>query len=312
MKSPWRGSTLGPRPLPSVSCRKLGKVSIFVLGTCLLSGCVSTGQGSTPLAEKKEVSPTSGLAPCSERMSAARAPRLDPGVPVEQGLKNSFGAERLLGVDENVSVLPSADGKAEILRVRYPKGSVNFGSAKKGRPLGGAAFYAPFNAGDVSCIHYKVRFPEGFEFVKGGKLPGLYGGEAPSGGDEVSGTNGWSVRLMWRKDGAGELYEYIVNKKKDYGLSVGRGAFSFPRGRWVAVDLEVDINEPGQQDGVARLWIDGKPVIEQSDIVYWTTDRRDDGGLMFSTFFGGSDDSWASPKDQYVDFSDFRLYAKRR
>jgi len=31
---------------------------------------------------------------------------------------------------------------------------------------------------------------------------------------------------------------------------------------------------------------------------------------MFSTFFGGNDKSWASPKDQYVDFTNFRFHAE--
>ena len=28
---------------------------------------------------------------------------------------------------------------------------------------------------DVMTLTYNVRFPSGFDFVKGGKLPGLYG-----------------------------------------------------------------------------------------------------------------------------------------
>jgi len=32
-------------------------------------------------------------------------------------------------------------------------------------------------------------------------------------------------------------------------------------------------------------------------------------GLFFSTFFGGSDDSWASPVDQHAYFRNFRLWA---
>lgn len=115
---------------------------------------------------------------------------------------------------------------------------------------------------------------------------------------------------MWREDGEGELYEYVFNKKGKYGHSAGRGLFTFPRGRWVDIDLEVVMNDPNERNGQARLWIDGRPVIEQDDLVYSTDDDGPlEGGLMFSTFFGGSSDSWASPKDQHVDFADFRLHA---
>ena len=127
----------------------------------------------------------------------------------------------------------------------------------------------------------------------------------------MTGDDGWSVRLMWRKEGDGELYEYIVNKKGKYGASVGRGLYRFPLDRWVSVDLEIKVNDPGQPNGIARLWIDGRPVIAQDDIVYNASNSgARKGGLMFSTFFGGSDKSWASPKDQYADFADFQFYGE--
>ncbi len=261
-----------------------------------------------PYAEKKEVEPRSGSEACSSRLPLVRSTELDPDRPAEEALKASLGAERHLGVEENVEVREEEGGV--FLRVRYPEGSFNFGSADEDTPLGGASFYAPFSSARALCLHYKLRFPDNFAFVKGGKLPGLYAGEAPSGGEKVSGRDGWSVRLMWRKEGQGELYEYIYNKKGKYGLSVGRGQFTFPTGRWISVDLEVVLNEPGARNGQTRLWIDGNPVIEQEDIVFVTGGDDDtESGLMFSTFFGGSSKDWASPKDQHIDFADFRFYA---
>src|SRR3546814_7289490 len=103
---------------------------------------------------------------------------------------------------------------SDLLRVHYPEDSVNFGSADDETPLGGAAFYAPSGKSKASCLHYRVRFPSDFEFAKGGKLPGLYAGEAPSGGEKVSGKDGWSIRLMWREDGEGELYEYVYRSEE--------------------------------------------------------------------------------------------------
>src|SRR3546814_15203673 len=115
---------------------------------------------------------------------------------------------------------------------------------------------------------------------------------------------------MWREDGEGELYEYVYNKKGKYGLSVGRGSFTFPSGRWVEVDLEVVMNDPGERNGQSRLWIAGRPVIEQNDIVYSTEDEGPlDGELTYSTFFGGISERWYSPRDQHVAFPDFRPYA---
>lgn len=91
-----------------------------------------------------------------------------------------------------------------MLQVLYPKGSSNPGS----NPIGGADFYAsplPLDNATNVTLEYSVLFPADFDFVKGGKLPGLYGGhEACSGGAEAEEC--FSTRLMWRKGGMGELY----------------------------------------------------------------------------------------------------------
>lgn len=90
------------------------------------------------------------------------------------------------------------------MQVKFPAGSVN----PSNTPRGGADFYAaPLDLSKASnvTLEYSVFFPHDFDFVKGGKLPGLYGGhEGCSGGDDASDC--WSTRMMWRKDGAGELY----------------------------------------------------------------------------------------------------------
>jgi hypothetical protein len=261
------------------------------------------------LAESENVGPRSALRTCSQRLPLVRNVKIDPSVTSLQALKFAFDAKRTIGIDENVQLRPTVDGKSALIRVHYPKGSTSFSATKQGRPLGGASFYSPFSQSKVLCLHYRVRFPHDFRFVRGGKLPGLYGGSAPSGGKAVTGMDGWSVRLMWRMGGEGELYEYIANMDEKFGLSVGRGVFTFPRGQWIDIDLEVVINEPSRADGVARLWIDGRAVIEQNDIVFAAQETPFQAGLMFSTFFGGSDETWATPKDQYIDFGDFRMYA---
>lgn len=66
-------------------------------------------------------------------------------------------------------------------------------------------------------LKYQVYFTPDFDWVKGGKLPGLYGGkEGCSGGD--SATDCWSSRMMWRTDGKGELYLYVSKQDQDAGL----------------------------------------------------------------------------------------------
>lgn len=94
-----------------------------------------------------------------------------------------------------------------MLQLFYPKDSIN----PARWPQGGSQFYAsPLDISQARNVtfEYKVFFPGDFEWVKGGKLPGLYGGRTGcSGGDPA--LDCFSTRLMWRAGGAGELY--LVN-----------------------------------------------------------------------------------------------------
>ncbi|PWN38889.1 hypothetical protein IE81DRAFT_369511 [Ceraceosorus guamensis] len=126
-------------------------------------------------------------------------------------------------------------------------------SSSEDAPLGGTSFYAqPFapspnstatlpqyvtsamqHSSDptrqVLLLRYTVHVPIGFDFVKGGKLPGLYSSvgklatssedSAPQWDANTDGCSGgsrdgvgascWSVRAMWRQDGKGEAYAYF-------------------------------------------------------------------------------------------------------
>lgn len=97
----------------------------------------------------------------------------------------------------------------------------------------------------------QVAFDSGFSWIRGGKLPGLYGA-APGASSLCSGgqhqSSCFSARLMWRNRGAGEVYAYIptypgfcsqsdVTCNDDYGTSLSRGAWTFSRGRCVALGL---------------------------------------------------------------------------
>ena len=198
--------------------------------------------------------------------------------------------------------------------MRYPAGSIN--PENRAAPQGGAGFLYPGPhpaALPRACLSYDIRFPEGFDFVRGGKLPGLYGGGAPSGGAAVTDESGFSVRLMWRKDGAGEAYAYTLDKRNpSYGDSIGRGSWRFMPGQWQHVDLELGVNTPGKADGVLRVWVDGELVIERLDTTYRARASAGIDGMMFSTFFGGHDASWATPREQHVDFRRIELRAPVR
>ncbi|MGM0913910.1 MAG: polysaccharide lyase [Pseudomonadota bacterium] len=282
---------------------------LTLLLTALLSGIASAGTSAQEDEERTLSHPR--VEPCSARYPLAATPQPDLSAEdARAGVRQGFGTRRDWGVEDNVELLDAdATGLGEPgLRVHYPEGTSSPGDTEQG----GAGFYAApagLAGAERACLTYQVRFEPGFDFVKGGKLPGLYGGDAPSGGDEVDGESGFSMRFMWREAGQGELYEYVASQDEEFGASVGRGLWSFPSGEWVTIEQELVLNTPGEADGLARVWIDGVPVLEQGEIVYRTTDEVTIDGLMFSTFFGGSGKEWRTPSDQHADFAAFRFYA---
>lgn len=175
---------------------------------------------------------------------------------------------------------PPLDGNISAIQVLYPAGSIN--PAQK--PQGGSDFYAsPLSLTEAEnvTLEYSVFFPSGFDWVLGGKLPGLYGGHKQCSGGN-SALSCFSTRLMWRQDGAGELYLYAPKTKQtvalcaakgshcnaDYGLSVGRGSFNFTPGAWTHVKQTVGLNTPGETNGRFTLLINGQQVLNRDDIFY--------------------------------------------
>jgi hypothetical protein len=211
--------------------------------------------------------------------------------------------------EKNVEVTTDARFGA-VLRVHYPAGSSSSSYAHQGHPVGGAEFKATLpGASDASSIFvsYWLKFDATFRWVRGGKLPGVCGGDCPSGGAFVSGEGGWSVRSMWRAGGAGELYAYMLPARA-YGTEIGLGRWAFTTGGWHRIAEELILNAAGQADGVSRVWYDADPSAPPTFEARGLTFRRDATGattLFFSTFFGGHDGSWATPVDTFVDFADF-------
>ncbi|KAG0263338.1 hypothetical protein BG011_008967 [Mortierella polycephala] len=212
-----------------------------------------------------------------------------------------------------------------VLQLNYPKGSY---VPSMGPVAGGTHFYAtPF--GDQTpfakmMVSYDVAFPNGFDWVLGGKLPGIYGGspyDGCSGGMQSTGENCLTARLMWRQSGLGEVYAYIPADSKSsfcnnpevmcsdkYGKSVGRGLIYFMPGKWTRLDMVMALNEPaGRQNGILQVYMNGNLVISMDNVPYRSTGMVGFQGLMFSSFFGGSDPEYATPVDTSVYFRNVQL-----
>ncbi|KAH9914516.1 uncharacterized protein BXZ73DRAFT_92799 [Epithele typhae] len=240
----------------------------------------------------------------------------------------TFGVTKLIKALTH-TYMNAPDGKMS-MQAHYPKGSYTFGHS----PQGGFSFYATgpsdFSLADAkeATLSYTVMFDEGFDFNKGGKLPGLYGGDSAteaascSGGRRDDGC--WSARFMWRTGGMGELYTYLppsysANKavcnvapqsecNSVYGASVGRGSFNFAAGTRALIGQRVKLNDVGQENGELELFVNGESVFTVQGLVFRDKEEGRFQGIQMQTFFGGTlDASWGSPKDQNTYFSDFSV-----
>jgi len=217
----------------------------------------------------------------------------------------------------NSSSYPSPSGP--VLQVTYAQGG--YGSSTSG-----AQFYSLWNSSsDVfrsALLTYEVAFASSFDWVQGGKLPGLRGGKDPDscdGGDESDGTC-FSTRIMWRKSGDGEAYAYILSPgdlcngqdlvcNEDYGISIGRGDFVLQAGQWNRISLLVQLNnDPKIANGQIQVFYNDVQAISQQNLRFENISGLDVGGLFFSTFYGGNDASWAPSNTTHAYFRNVHMW----
>jgi hypothetical protein len=199
------------------------------------------------------------------------------------------------GIDERTSTFEK-DGETW-LRVVYPEGKVGTGLKLR----------TTHTDHDRVYLEYKVRFAEDFDWVKGGKLPGLYAGHV-SAGTTPDGENGFGVRFMWKADGKGSAYVYHMDMPGKWGEHFRFDDFWFEKGVVQALGLELVANTPGKSDGIIRAWLDGVLVVEETGLRFREIPDLKIEGLNFGSIFGGNDDSWAPTKDEHIDFGDFKFY----
>lgn len=222
------------------------------------------------------------------------------------------------------------NGKSTV-HAHYAKGSY----AYRG-PAGGLSFYSPgpssvdLTKAKEAWFGYSIYFPKDFNWVLGGKLFGLYGGN--SDGEAVGCSGGrrssacFSTRLMWRTDAQGEFYTYLppytdsrfkANKAQcdypnsdcnpTYGASIGRGEFHFTPGAWYTVSQRVKLNDVGEANGEIELFANGKSVISLDGLILRDSAAGRIRGIQAQTFFGGSKTQFQAAKAEDVYFADLTV-----
>lgn len=153
-------------------------------------------------------------------------------------------------------------------------------------------------------MEYDILFEDGFEWSKGGKLPGFRGGLYPATGCNQSRPDAWSFRLMWRRAGVVQLYIYDQTREGGCGVETSSIPNTFKIGEWMNIKMSMRLNSgAGKSDGEARLFIDGNLVLVRSGIPFRNVD---DSAfidfIFFSSFYGGNDSSWSPAKPTFIQF----------
>ncbi|WP_262391326.1 polysaccharide lyase [Nocardiopsis sp. CNR-923] len=162
------------------------------------------------------VVPANADASAEFRLNTFERPAAGRAYPLTEWAKDGWHAPRGRGMDERTLIddrVPAHTG-GQSLRVSYPRGRI--GPRESGAQ-------APFRLTPAREYHvsFWVRFSDDFSWGTtsyGGKLGlGLAGGGACSGGRVCDGENGFSSRMIWRRDGRAAVYYYHMDKKGAFG-----------------------------------------------------------------------------------------------
>lgn len=232
---------------------------------------------------------------------------------IDDDIKITWQSRYAKGPDEGRVIIVNDSRSGHAARIKYPNGG-NQSSRS------GATWETDFNfKSEDLYMSYWVKFDDDFQFVKGGKLPGLGGStEFPYGDFE------FTTRLMWREDGKLEFYVHGYNINNSQGAEPYRIFWDdagyharVNKGQWHHIEIRQKLNTPGQRDGRLQGWLDGELVCDDSDNSgtrgSGEVDTRIDH-LYFSTFFGGSSEpasQWQPKADVYATFDDFTVSTSR-
>lgn len=212
------------------------------------------------------------------------------------------------------------DSSGTFLRLKYPEGCVGT-SRKTGCAL---QFSLPLDDLQANELwsSYEVFFEEGFDFRKGGKLPGFCGGKCYTGGDKPKDADGWSNRIMWKKDGFLTQYVYHFKQSHKYAdnivwnLNGTKERKKIELGKWHRIVMHVTLNDVDgasvRDNGHLQTWFDGDLVVDVDTLRLRNSADQTIDRFYFSTFHGGGDPSYAPRWDSFIRFRNLQIVREER
>ena len=252
------------------------------------------------------------VAQCSERYGNGTLFGLQDksGGPISTTDLQGRLAGRDWGLMENIKIVPLKDGPAPVaLQISLPKvpEKTEGGTAARSG-MGFTWLPSKLSSAKAACLTYSVWLPEDFNFGTGGSLPGLFGGETTD-SPTLKAKAAFSARNSWTDEGVAQVRTITADEPKGAIYSSDSSSVTLPRGRWVRLEQEVVLNQPGEEDGVLRVWIDGKLRLASTEIVFRKDERSTLRGVIADVHYSNAALAAApSPKSTSLRMTPFELY----
>lgn len=213
----------------------------------------------------------------------------------------------------------------EYMDVTLKKGCYGTDS-NKGCGLYGRAPVIGSNTKTVT-MEYTMRFGDNFDWVRGGKLPGMCAGDCPTGCDKnISPKDGFSARIMWTdnecqgspkgckkgKSGGMHIYAYYSNMRgnkgcgDEYTFRKGGKAMVVHPNKDYTIRLVVKLNSAKKADGSMKAYVNGQMVTKQTGMMLASNGMKVEK-MMWDNFFGGSSDM-AARKTEHIYFKNMYMW----
>lgn len=281
------------------------KITAMITGGAVLCAAVTIGYYAVALTTDE------GAPACSQTASQIYQMNLlsssgDPMSVIE--LQSELGGSAL-GIMNNTRVIKET-GVPDNVALEVALSSLGRPGKTFTRASSGAVYAWNPNAvatAEHICLRYALKVPADFDPGDGGLLPGIYGGSRLPVKKKSDGTSGFAIRTLWRDDGRLVLYAQVPENNVSGPGMIGNKKFAFDKGRWVWIDQEIELNTPGQNDGVFRFWIDNKMAYEHKNVA-WRTENLGITGIIGDVYYGSpSRGVMAPPSNTAVRISSFQI-----
>ena len=198
-----------------------------------------------------------------------------------------------------------------ILTIPFSEG--DFGGA--GHKDAGGIIYksGPRFKGRKIYLEEFVKFSDDFDWgekserFRGGKF-GLSVTVGHVGVGRNPGRGNFQVTTMWRGGGEMDAYIYHTGQEKQGGKWPDRIIYTqLKRGKWYKFGMEIILNDPGQDNGVVKIWVDNQLAFACNSFQF--SDKKEVAFQpSFASFFGGNNNKWMARNDCSISYRDISIW----